>query len=104
MVIAYETKRAADDAARPEGIPALPALDDDGEIATGASALRDHLQSLRDLMADWHRFQPDACCVEDGGSGCQPFPSGPAGPGLLQAFQQFRTTPRAHGAYTPLSQ
>lgn len=70
MVIAYETKRVAEDAARPEGIPALPALDDDGEIITGASALRDRLQTLRDLMADWHRFQSDACHVEDDGSGC----------------------------------
>lgn len=70
MVIAHETKQVEDAAARPEGIPALPALDDDGEIVTGASALRARLQTLRNLMTDWHRFQSDACYIEPDGSVC----------------------------------
>ncbi len=31
-------------------------------------ALRDHLDHLRTLMADWDRFQSDACYVEDDSS------------------------------------
>ena len=70
MVIAYETETVEDDRALPDGIPDLPALRDDDEVVTGEAALRDHLDDLRDLMADWDRFQSDACYIEDDGSIC----------------------------------
>ncbi len=70
MVIAHEVEHAEDADALPEIISELPALHDDGEVVTGASALRSHLQTLRALMADWNRFQSDACYVEDDGSIC----------------------------------
>ena len=70
MVIAHEVEHAEEAAVLPEAISELPALHDDGEVVTGASALRSHLQQLRDLMADWNRFQSDACYVEDDGSIC----------------------------------
>jgi hypothetical protein len=70
MVIAYETTSIPDEADRPADVPALPALRDDGEVITGADDLREHLDHLRELMADWDRFQSDACYVEDDGTIC----------------------------------
>jgi len=70
MVIAYETETVEDDRALPDDIPDLPALRDDDEVVTGEAALRDRLDHLRDLMADWDRFQSDACYIEDDGSIC----------------------------------
>jgi len=70
MVIAYETETIEDEQSLPNDIPDLPALRDDVEVVTGEAALRDHLDHLRDLMADWDRFQSDACYVEEDGSIC----------------------------------
>lgn len=69
MVIAHEVEHV-EETALPGTISELPALHDDDEVVTGESALRSHLQNLRDLMADWNRFQSDACYVEDDGSTC----------------------------------
>ncbi|MCS4038972.1 glutathione S-transferase N-terminal domain-containing protein [Salinibacter ruber] len=70
MVIAHEVEHVEDADALPGIISELPALHDDGEVVTGASALRSYLQTLRALMADWNRFRSDACYVEDDGSIC----------------------------------
>jgi hypothetical protein len=70
MVIAYETELIADSATPPGDVPRLPALRDDEEVITGKEALRERLDALRSLMADWDRFQSDACYVEDDGSVC----------------------------------
>jgi hypothetical protein len=39
-------------------------------VVTGEDNLRAHLDHLRELMADWDRFQSDACYVEDDGTIC----------------------------------
>lgn len=70
MVIAYETESLEDEAARPEDVPELPALRDDGEVVTGEEAIDEHLDALRELMNDWDRFQSDACYIEDDGTVC----------------------------------
>ncbi len=70
MVIAYEMESVEDGESSPDDIPELPALRDEGEVVTGETALRDRLEELRNLMADWDRFQSDACYVEDNGSIC----------------------------------
>jgi len=70
MVIAYQTTVVRSEAERPDDIPRLPALRDDGDVITGEDALRDHLDHLRNLMAEWDRFQSDACYLEDDGSVC----------------------------------
>jgi hypothetical protein len=70
MVIAYETEPVADDSSLPSDVPELPALRDDGEVVTGEAALQTRLDDLRGLMADWDRFQSDACYVEEDGSVC----------------------------------
>lgn len=70
MVIAYETVTVESEATAPDDVSALPALRDDGEVVTGRNALRDRLDALRALMADWDRFQSDACYIEDDGSIC----------------------------------
>jgi hypothetical protein len=70
MVIAYETEIIEAEAERPADVPSLPALRSDGEVVTGEAALRDHLDQLRALMADWDRFQSDACYIDDRGEVC----------------------------------
>lgn len=70
MVIAYETETIETDAEGPDDVSELPALRDDGEVITGEAALREHLDHLRALMADWDRFQTDACYIEDDGTVC----------------------------------
>lgn len=70
MVIAYETELIEAGAAPPEDVETLPALRDDGEVVTGKSDLRKHLETLRSLMADWDRFQSDTCYVDENGEPC----------------------------------
>jgi hypothetical protein len=70
MVIAYETTVISGEANRPDDVSDLPALRDDGEVITGKENLREHLGHLRALMADWDRFQSDACYVDDDGEIC----------------------------------
>jgi hypothetical protein len=70
MVIAYETEAIAEDATLPDDVPTLPALRDDGEVISGEEALHDHLDHLRELMADWDRFQSDACYLDEDGTIC----------------------------------
>lgn len=70
MVIAYETETIDDGTVPPDDVSQLPALRDDEEVITGREALRERLDALRSLMADWDRFQSDACYVEDDGSVC----------------------------------
>jgi len=70
MVIAYETEFITNEADRPDDVPELPAVRDDDAIITGEAALREHLDHLRALMADWDRFQSDACYIDDDGTIC----------------------------------
>jgi hypothetical protein len=70
MVIAYETETIDDGTVPPDDVSQLPALRDDEEVITGREALRERLDALRSLMAEWDRFQSDACYVEDDGSVC----------------------------------
>ena len=70
MVIAYETETIVDDQSLPDEVPTLPALRTDGRIVTGEAALRECLGDLRALMADWDRFQSDACYIDDDGTVC----------------------------------
>ncbi len=70
MVIAYEVEKIVPGANPPSDVPELPALRTDGDVVTGPAALQETLDDLRALMADWDRFQSDACYVEDDGSIC----------------------------------
>lgn len=72
MVIAYETKTVDPDSngAHPKEVNELPALRDDDEILTGEEAIRARLDSLRELMRDWDRFQSDACYIDEEGAVC----------------------------------
>jgi hypothetical protein len=48
----------------------LPLLVDDGSMHVTPGAIRCHLGALRQLMADWDRFQSDACYIDDEGRLC----------------------------------
>ena len=57
----------------PEGLPAgtpLPALVDNGRVFSGRAALAEHLRELEKIVADWRRFQSDACYIDDEGEVC----------------------------------
>jgi hypothetical protein len=57
----------------PKGLPAgtpLPALVDNGQIFTGSAELAAHLKELEKVVADWPRFQSDACYIDDDGEVC----------------------------------
>lgn len=70
IVIAYETKTVEADAPLPDDISETPALRDDGDVITGETDLKAHLEELTELMNDWDRFQSDACYIEDDGTVC----------------------------------
>lgn len=74
IVIQYQVVHVATSGAVPrrgEGtVQDLPALVDDGTVVTGAEALERHLDTLRQLMADWDRFQSDACHIDEDGRLC----------------------------------
>lgn len=72
MVIAYETETVPPEANGnlPEDVSALPALRDDDEVLTDKTAIRERLDALEQLMADWDRFQSDACYLDEDGNVC----------------------------------
>jgi len=48
----------------------LPALKDNGKIITGQRAIAAYLKELEQFVADWRRFQSDACYIDDEGEVC----------------------------------
>lgn len=48
----------------------LPALKDNGRIITGQAAIAAYLKELERFVADWRRFQGDACYIDDEGEVC----------------------------------
>lgn len=48
----------------------LPALKDNGRVISGQAAIRTHLEELEKVVADWRRFQGDACYIDDEGEVC----------------------------------
>jgi hypothetical protein len=48
----------------------LPVLGDDNEHIYGEESLHNHLEYLEMLMADWDRFQSDACYIDKDGTIC----------------------------------
>jgi len=72
MVIAHDVIIVRSEADLPRGCSQadLPALRDDGDLLTDPGALRDRLDTLRSLMAEWDRFGSDACHIEDDGTVC----------------------------------
>ena len=57
----------------PESLPAntsLPAIRDNGQIISGPEAIATYLKELAKFVADWRRFQSDACYLDDEGEVC----------------------------------
>jgi len=52
-----------------EGRP-IPTLEDSGQVYTGRQEIKTHLQELEQIVADWRRFQSDACYIDDDGELC----------------------------------
>jgi glutaredoxin len=48
----------------------LPAIKDEGQIITGPAAIDAYLAELEEIVADWRRFQSDACYIDDDGNVC----------------------------------
>lgn len=65
LVVAYRTVDAD-----PQSVPVdLPAIEDGGRWV-GAEEIAAYLADLGTFVKDWHRFQSDACYLEDDGSIC----------------------------------
>lgn len=77
IVIEHEVSNVSSEADLPEGVSVsmqdLPVLVDDGTAYTDPPAIRQHLDELRQLMADWNRFQSDTCHINDDGTVCGPY-------------------------------
>ncbi len=48
----------------------LPAIRDEGQIISGQEAITTYLWELEKIVADWRRFQSDACYIDDNGDTC----------------------------------
>lgn len=48
----------------------IPTLEDNGQLYRGRQEIKGHLQELEKIVADWHRFQSDACYIDDDGEIC----------------------------------
>lgn len=70
LVVAHRVVVAGSDSESDEIPPSLPAIQDGERVVSGARALDQYLDGLEKLMADWNRFQTDACYVDDDGSVC----------------------------------
>lgn len=58
---------------QPEALPPdtpLPALKENGQLISGQDAIQAHLEELARLVADWRRFQTDACYIDNEGEVC----------------------------------
>ena len=72
MVIAHEVI-IVDAAQVPDSLPPetqLPVLSDGSRLITGRVEIAEHLTELERFVADWRRFQADACYVDDDGKIC----------------------------------
>jgi hypothetical protein len=72
MVVAYKVISLAAGQTT-QALPAetrLPALKDNGQIITGQAAIAAHLRELERFVADWRRFQADACYLDGDGKVC----------------------------------
>jgi glutaredoxin len=48
----------------------LPAIKYEGQIIAGQVAIDAYLVDLEKIVADWRRFQSDACYIDDDGNVC----------------------------------
>ena len=48
----------------------LPAIKENGRIISGQAELTAYLSELEKFVADWQRFQADACYIDDDGETC----------------------------------
>ena len=48
----------------------LPAIVDGERLASGPDQVAAYLSELRRFVADWNRFQTDACYIDEDGSVC----------------------------------
>ena len=72
MVIAHQVVVVETDC-WPDVLPAnipLPALQDNGHLITGQAEIAAHLDQLAQFVADWRKFQSDACYLDDDGEPC----------------------------------
>lgn len=68
LVVAHEVVEVQEDAP-PAGIPRLPAILDGDRLVYG-KALPDYLAELERELAEWRKYQVDACYVDDDGEVC----------------------------------
>lgn len=72
MVIAHDVVTVSTDNDVPGDLSRsdVPVLEDDGDLFIDPDAIRERLDTLQTLMADWDRFGSDACYIDDDGMLC----------------------------------
>ncbi len=72
LVVAHKIITLESDETTPQLTPntPLPALKDEGKIVSGYEAINAYLIELEQIVADWRRFQGDACYINDSGEIC----------------------------------
>ena len=72
MVVAYK-RIVVEPEQAPADLPAgttLPAIRHDERLISGQTALVAYLSELEQFVADWRRFQSDACYIDEDGEVC----------------------------------
>jgi glutaredoxin len=71
LVVAHKVIVVETDQVEPElGNVSLPAFKENGHVISGQEAIRSYLQELEGFVANWRRFQSDACYIDDEGETC----------------------------------
>lgn len=72
MVIAHKVTiyNVGDRSNRPDMNYTPPLLLDNGTLIQGHSKIQSHLEILEERLAEWSKFQSDACYIDDDGDVC----------------------------------
>ena len=70
MVLNYKRVFVSENENRLNDNIEIPYFNDDGEIISGKSNIREYLAKLEKTVSDWRKFQSDSCYFDDDGSVC----------------------------------
>jgi hypothetical protein len=72
LVVAYQVITVTPDQPLPElgADPLLPVIKDEGKFISGPEDIKTYLWELEQIVADWRRFQGDACYIDEAGEIC----------------------------------
>ncbi len=57
---------------QPDGLPmgtTLPAIKDEGQIINDPAAIKEYLEELERIAAEWRKYQSDSCYIDEDDAG-----------------------------------